>query len=134
MSSDVSNDRIVRSMLVLLIALVVVVPLLMLLTMAVSGGWSTNDYDFGMMHSWAGGWGIMMIVPVGAVLILVLILLITVTDRPSQVVPTTLAFNPHISSSETPASDPVSVLNLRLARGEVSLQEYAKIRDELNRR
>lgn len=132
--TDISNERFTRSVIMLLVALVIVVPVVMILAMAAAGGWSDSGYDYGMMGSWAGGWGLMMIVPVGVVLLLIVILIIAVTDRPSSVVSVPVAYPPQPLSSERAASDPQSMLDMRLARGELSIEEYTRIKSELNRR
>ena len=77
---------------------------------------------YGMM-GWGWGWGVMMIVPLG---ILVLIVLVAAGAFAPRAV--TLAYLP----SAPPPSAAFEILNARYARGEISREEYLRMRTDLD--
>ena len=131
---DESSDaRLYRTLLVLLIALLVAVPVLMLLMMGLVGG-SHFQTGSGMMGDWGGDWGWMMIIPVVAVIVIVLVL-VAIAARDS-------GEHPHLHNSQyfpqyqppvQSGSDAISVLDRRLASGEITVEEYSRIKDQLTR-
>jgi uncharacterized membrane protein len=74
-------DRTMRAIVVLFVVAIVAIPVLMLVAMGLDG-WD-ND-SVGMMGSWGGAWGLMMVIP-GAVFLVVLLVIVlaVLSDRPA---------------------------------------------------
>ncbi|OGS41499.1 MAG: hypothetical protein A3K67_01455 [Euryarchaeota archaeon RBG_16_62_10] len=117
---------------VLILLLVVAVPAVMLLSMGVFGG-TSSDTHWGMMSFSGGGW-LLMAVPV-AIVIILLILLGTSEPRGS---PTAGPAYPVQYQGYPPGTsqrvDAFAILDRRLASGEISLEEYGRIKAELVKR
>lgn len=128
-----SDARLHRTLLVLLIALLVAVPVLMLLTMGLAGG-SHFQTGSGMMGDWGGGWGWMMIIPVVAVIATVLVLvLIAAGDSSEHPHSHMTQYYPQYQSPIQSGSDATSILDRRLASGEITVDEYGRIKDQLTK-
>jgi len=132
--STETDDRLLSTLLVLLLVLFVVVPGIMFIAMALTGHWGTSGW--GMMGSWNGGWLWMALVPIAAVIVVVLIIVALASDRSEG------AFRRSQQSSvqvypqyqaNWQTNDALSILNRRLAAGEISTEEYNKIRSELTK-
>jgi uncharacterized membrane protein len=127
MATIENQHRPVNWLVLLVVALVVVVAVGMVLAMAFADNSPSSDGDFGMMGSWGGAWGLMMIVPIGVVILIIVVLVIALTDRPA-------VYSPPYSPAPPWSGDARSVLDRRLAGGEVTVEEYNRIKDELTRR
>ena len=80
---------------------------------------------YGMM-GWGTGWGLMfMTVPLLLVLLLILVVGALSPSHPIYAPPTDLP---------SPPSAGIEVLNARYARGEITRDEYLRIREDLNGR
>jgi uncharacterized membrane protein len=128
-----SDTRLYRTLLVLLIALLVAVPVIMVLMMGLVGG-SHLQTGWGMMGDWGGGWGWMMIIPVVAVIAIVLVL-VAIAARDSNEHPQSHMTQcyPNYQPPLQSGSDAASILDRRLASGEINVEEYNRIKDQLTR-
>ncbi len=127
------EDRTIRTLLVILLVVIVAVPILMLISMGLTG-WNNDGY--GMMGSWGGGWGLMMAIPGAVILIVILaIILAALSDRPAgqnrAAVPYPPQFYPPAAPVSGTSSDSMAILDRRLASGEVTVEEYGRIKSEL---
>lgn len=129
------NDRPLHLLLVVLILLLIGVPAVMLIAMSLSGSWDHSGFD---MMGWSGGGlGLIMIAPVGIIIAVVIIILVAVSDRPSStggVVPHQAPYYPPYSPVPPSGSDSLAILDRRLASGEISIEEYTRIKAELLKR
>lgn len=130
------EDRTMRAIVVLLVVAIVAVPVIMLVAMGLTG-WDRDG--IGMMGSWGGGWGLMMAIPGAVLLALVLIIiLVAISDRPGPQtrsnVPYPAQFYTPVSQFPGVSSDALSILDRRLASGELSIEEYNKVKSELSKR
>lgn len=93
--------------------------------MVVFGVLSTSTYGgyYGMMGSGAWGWGIVMMAVPAFILVLVLFAALGGLGERTTYVP--------YPSPIPPPADAVEVLDQRYARGEVTQQEYQRIRADL---
>lgn len=121
-----NQDKTLTNLLVILLVLVFVVPAAVFALVALTGLW--GDGSFGMMDWWGGGMGLMMLVPGGVVLLIIIVLILAVLDRPGQTTPTYPA-QYYASYQPPPAEDPLAILDRRLAAGEISVEEYNRIRN-----
>jgi len=128
-----NQHRHVNWLVLLIVALVVIVPVGMVLAMAFADNSPSSDGDFGMMGSWGGAWGLMMIVPIAVVVLIIIVLVMVLTDRPAVQTYSSTCFPPYAPSPPW-SGDARSVLDRRLAAGEVTVEEYNRIKDELTRR
>jgi uncharacterized membrane protein len=107
----------------------------MLIAMAFTGSWDRSGFD---MMGWSGGGlGLLTIAPIGIIIAIVIIILVAMSDRPSSTggaVPYQIQSYPPYSSVHLSSSDPMSILDRRLASGEVSIEEYNRIKAELLKR
>lgn len=102
-----------RTLLWVVVALIVAFGVLGVIMSFAMGTWG---YSMGgMMGIGVGWWGLMMVVP-ALVLVLILLAVLGVFDR-----------------SYEPSQGAREVLDLRLARGEISLEEYRRLREEVRR-
>ena len=131
--NECSDARSYRTLLVLLIALLVAVPVLMLLMMGLVGG-SHFQTGSGMMGDWGGDWGWMMIIPVVAVIAIVLVL-VSIVARDSSEHPHShmTQYYPQYPTPVQSGSDATSILDRRLASGEITVEEYSRIKDQLTK-
>ena len=133
----VSNeDRTMRTLVTLLVILIVVVPVVMFMAMGLAG-WDHSGT--GMMGSWGGGWGLMMAIPGAILLVIILIIvLVAISDRPGHPgqsnVPYSAQFYPPVPPFSGISSDALSVLDRRLASGEISIEEYNRVKGEIMKR
>ena len=133
----VSNeDRTMSTLVTLLVILIVVVPVVMFIAMGIAG-W--NHSGFGMMGSWGGGWGLMMAIPGAILLVIILIIvLVAISDKPGHLgqsnVPYPAQFYPPVPPFSGISSDALSVLDRRLASGEISIEEYNRVKGEIMKR
>lgn len=119
----------------MLIVLLIGVPAVMLIAMAFTGSWDHSGFD---MMGWSGGGlGLIMIAPVGVILAVVIIILVAMSDRPSStggVVPYQAPYYPPYPPVPSSSSDSLAILDRRLASGEISIEEYTRIKVELLKR
>lgn len=115
-----SNQRI-SSLGWLGIALVVAIGL-----MIVFGALSTFTYGgyYGMMGSGAWGWGLVMMAVPGVILVLILVAVLGGLGERGGYAPYPVPV--------PPATTPFGVLEERYARGEISREEYLRIREDLS--
>jgi uncharacterized membrane protein len=129
------NDRPLNLLLVVVIVLLVGVPVVMLVAMAFTGSWDHSGFD---MMGWSGGGlGLMMIGSVGLIIVVVIIILVAISDRPSStggVVPHQAQYYPPYAPVPPSNSDSLTILDRRLASGEISIEEYNRIKAELLKR
>jgi uncharacterized membrane protein len=122
-------------LLVVLIVLLIGVPAVMLIAMAFTGSLDHSGFD---MMGWSGGGlGLMMIAPIGIIVAVVIIIMVAVSDRPSStggVVPLQAPYYPPYSPVPPSGSDSSAILDRRLASGEISIEEYTRIKVELLKR
>jgi uncharacterized membrane protein len=129
------NDRPLDLLIVVLIVLLIGVPIVMLTAMALTGSWDHSGFD---MMGWSGGGiGLFMIAPIGIIIAVVIIILVAMSDRPSStggVVPYQAQSYPPYPPVPQSSSDSLAILDRRLASGEVSIEEYNRIKTELLKR
>jgi len=129
------NDRHLDLLIVVLIVLLIGVPAVMLIAMALTGSWDHSGFD---MMGWSGGGlGLMMLAPLGIITAIVVIILVAMSDRPystGRVVPYQPPYYPPYSPVPPSSSDSLAILDRRLASGEMSIEEYARIKAELQKR
>jgi uncharacterized membrane protein len=134
---DGSNeDRTMKTLVTLLVVLIVVVPVIMFLAMGVAG-W--DHTGIGMMGSWGGGWGLMMVIPGALLLVIILIIvLVAVSDKPGHRtqsnVPYPAQYYPPVPPFPGVSNDVLSILDRRIASGEISIDEYNKVKSEIMKR
>lgn len=117
------TNRKTSTLLWLVIALVISVA-----AMAIIGAltFSGTDNSYGMMGGGDWGWGMAFMAVPAIILILIIVVAIGGLDeRP--------AYNTY-PVYVPPQSSPIDILNQRLARGEVSQEEYDRIRTKLGQR
>ncbi len=121
--SEVSN-RSVRWLVILMVALLaIVIAVMALMATTVHNG---NDYDFGMMGSFGGSWWLMMLIPAVIIIAIVVVLLIGLSEHPA-------VHAPVYAQSPPPQMEPLAILDRRLASGEISVEEYTRLKNELTR-
>lgn len=131
-----AEDRTVWTILGLIVVVIVAVPVVMLVAM----GFARSDNDgFGMMGSWGGGWGLIMVIPGAILLVLILIvILVAISDRPVHPTPSSIPYPTQYYPPVTPfpgvSSDALSLLDRRLASGEISIEEYNRVKSEIMKR
>ena len=130
-----SNDRPLNLLIAVLIVLLIGVPALMMIAMALTGSWDHSGFD---MMGWSGGgFGLMMIAPFGIIIAVVIIILVAMSDRPSStggVMSYQAQSYPPYPPVPPSNSDSLAILDRRLASGEVSIDEYNRIKAELLKR
>ena len=86
---------------------------------------SSGGAYYGMMGGGGGWWLAIMLIPVALVVLLVLVLggALSPHERSMAYLPT--------ASYPGPASSALDILNARYARGEISQEEYLRIRSDL---
>ena len=86
---------------------------------------STNGGYYGMMGSGAWGWGILMMAVPGIILILILVAVIGGLGERGPYAPYPVAATPYWT--------PIDLLAERYVRGEISREEYLRMREDLAR-
>ena len=108
---------------------------MMLVAMSVTGSWDHSGFD---MMGWSGGGlGLMMIAPLGIIIAIVVVILVAMSDRPYStggVVPYQAPYYTPYSPVSPSGSDSLAILDRRLASGEMSIEEYTRIKAELLKR
>jgi uncharacterized membrane protein len=133
----VSNeDRTMRTLVTLLVILIVVVPVVMFIAMGLAG-WDHSG--IGMMGSWGGGWGLMMAIPGAILLVIILIIvLVAISDKPGHQaqsnVPYPVQYYPPVPPFPGVSTDALSILDRRMASGEISIEEYNRMKSEMMKR
>ena len=119
------EDRLLSAVVVLMIALLIAVPVLMIVVMA-SG--LLGDTGLGMMEDLGGTWWV-VVIPVFGLLALALVLLL-ILGRPAG------GPLPPVPYPAFPAKqeEPLAILDRRLASGEITLDEYLRVREHLTRK
>ena len=110
---------------ILLIALLIAVPVLMITIMAL-GGFGT--FGSRMMEGFGNSWWI-IIMPIFGLLIIALVLLL-ILGRPQGGPLPPVPYPPFPAKQE----EPLTILDRRLASGEISLDEYLRLREHLTRK
>lgn len=100
---------------------------LAIVIMAVFGVLSMNNYGgyYGMMGTGAWGWGIVMMAVPGVLLIVILLAALGGLGERSASVP--------YGGYVPPAASALGVAEARYARGEISREDYLRIREDLTR-
>jgi len=133
----VSNeDRTMRTLVTLLVILIVVVPVVMFIAMGFAG-WDHSG--IGMMGSWGGGLGLMMAIPGAILLVIILIIvLVAISDKPGHQaqsnVPYPVQYYPPVPPFPGVSTDAMSIMDRRLASGEISIEEYNRMKSEIMKR
>lgn len=100
---------------------------LAIVIMAVFGVLSMNNYGgyYGMMGTGAWGWGVLMMAVPGVLLIIILLAALGgLGERPMPV--------PY-AAYPAPSPTALGVLEARYARGEISREDYLRMREDLTR-
>lgn len=103
----------------LAVALVVAIAL-----MAVLGSWAMGTYGgyYGMMGSGSWGWAMLMMGIPAVILVVILLAALGGLREP-------VAYQ----ASASPAQQPLEIVEQRYARGELTREDYLKLRDDLTR-
>lgn len=131
-----NEDRTMRTLVTLLVILIVVVPVVMFIAMGLAG-WDHSGT--GMMGSWGGGWGLMMAIPGALLLVIILIIvLVAISDKPGRQaqsnVPYPVQYYPPVPPFPVVSTDAMSIMDRRLASGEISIEEYNRMKSEILKR
>lgn len=119
------EDRLLTGLVVVLIALLLAIPVAMIIIMAL-GGFGT--YGFEMMQDMGTSWWTVAIPAVGLLVIAILLVIILGSPRRGPLPP--VPYPPYFPVQE----EPLAILDRRLASGEISLDEYLRLREHLTRR
>jgi uncharacterized membrane protein len=119
------EDRLLSAVVVLLIALLIAVPVLMIIIMALGG---FGSYGFNMMESLGNSWWI-IVIPVFGLLAIALVLLL-ILGRPQGGPLPPLPYPAFPAKQE----EPLAILDRRLASGEITIDEYLKLREHITRK
>lgn len=119
----------------MIIALLIGVPAVMLVAMALTGSWDHSGFN---MMGWSGGGlGLIMAAPVAIIIAILIIILVAISDRPSSiggVAPYQAPYSPTYPPVPPPSSDSLTILDRRLASGEISIEEHNRIKAVLLKR
>lgn len=130
-----TNDRPLQLLIIAIIALLIAVPAVMLIAMALTGSWDHSGFN---MMGWSGGgFGLFMLAPIGIIVAIVIIILVAMSDRPSSTsgaVPYHAQPYPPYQTVPPSSSDSLAILDRRLASGEVTIEDYNRIKSELLKR
>lgn len=110
---------------VILIVLLIAVPVFMIVVMA---GGLLGDTGFDMMEGIGGSWWV-IVMPVFGLLAIALVLLL-ILGRPQGGPLPPVPYPPFPAVQEKP----LAILDRRLASGEITLDEYLKVREHLDRK
>ena len=118
------EDRLLSAVVLMLIALLIAVPVVMVIIMAF-GGFGTDGVH--MMDSFGDGWWIIVVPVVG--LLVIAVVLILILSRPEGPLPP-VPYPPFPGRQE----EPLAILDRRLASGEISVDEYLRLREHLTKK
>jgi len=116
------EDRLLSGIVIVLITLFIAVPVIMIVIMALGG---FGDYGFNMMESMGNSWWI-IVIPVFGLLAIALVLLL-ILGRPAGGPLPPVPYPPFPTNPE----EPMAILDRRLASGEITLDEYLKLREHI---
>ena len=119
------EDRLLSAVVVLLIGLLIAVPILMIIAMATG---LLGDTGFHMMEGIGGSWWV-IVIPVFGLLAIALVLML-ILGRPEGGPLPPVPYPPFPAKQE----EPLAILDRRLASGEITLDEYLKVREHLTRK
>ena len=119
------EDRFLSSIVIVLIALLIAIPVLMITVMALGGFGSFGQQ---MMDDMGGSW-LVIVMPVFGLLVIALVLLL-ILGRPEGGPLPPVPYPPFPAKQE----EPLAILDRRLASGEIGLDEYLRLRDHLTRK
>ncbi len=119
------EDRLLSAVVVLLIGLLIAVPVLMIIVMALGG---LGDFGFHMMEGIGGSWWV-IVIPVFGLLAIALVLLL-ILGRPQGGPLPPVPYPPFPAKQD----EPLAILDRRLASGEITLDEYLRVREHLTRK
>lgn len=119
------EDRLLSAVVVLLIGLLIAVPVLMTIVMALGG---LGDFGFHMMEGIGGSWWV-IVIPVFGLLAIALVLLL-ILGRPQGGPLPPVPYPPFPAKQD----EPLAILDRRLASGEITLDEYLRVREHLTRK
>lgn len=117
------DQRLILAIVVVIIALVVILPLMM---WAAAGAWMESWGFPNMMGGWWPLVGLGMGLPL--IIIVVILLIIMREERQNVPIPPPPPIYPPVTPPQTAA---LQVLEMRYARGELSREEYWRMREEL---
>ncbi len=121
------EDSLLSGVVIALIVVIVAIPVIMMV-LIVSG--SLGSYGFHMMENFGGSWWIIMLPIFGLLAIALIMLLILGRPREGPL--------PPVPYPPFPAEDkdkgPLDILNRRLASGEISLDEYLRLREHITKK
>lgn len=133
-----SQNKTVRWLIILLVALVVIVPVGMAIGMYSAGNGTAGDTRLGMMDSFGGGWWVVMLIPVIVIVLILVVLISLIMEEPTQMAPPVQTYpaqyNPQYGAQNMRADEPQAILDRRLASGEMGVDEYNRLKDELRKR
>ena len=116
------HDRLLIVLIAVVVVLAIGIPMVILMTAGPMDSWM--DSHFGMMGEWGGAWILMMVIPIVIVIVLIFVLLYAFREH-RTLPPQTYAPMPPVGG------DALAILDRRLASGEVSIDEYNRIRQQL---
>ncbi len=119
------HDRLLIALIAIVVVLAIGIPMAILMTAGPMDSWM--DSHFGMMGEWGGAWVLMMIVPIVVVIVLVFVLVYALREDRTLPPPTYAPIAP-------PSGDARAILDRRLASGEISIDEYNRIMEQLTGR
>ena len=118
------EDRLLSAVVVMLIALLIAVPILMIILMA-AGVLGNTGFD--MMDMGGSWWAI--VIPAFGLLAIALVLLL-ILGRPAGGPLPPVPYPPFPAHQD----EPLAILDRRLASGEITLDEYLKVREHLTKK
>ena len=119
------EDRLLSAIVVLLIALLIAIPILIITIIALGG---LGTFGVHMMQTVGDNW-LVIVIPVFGLLAIALILLLML-GRPNEGPLPPVPYPPFPSSQE----EPLTILDRRLASGEINLDEYLRLREHLTKK
>lgn len=117
------DQQLIMAVVIIVLVLATIVPLLM---WATANAWMEN---WGFPSTMTGWWGIMgLTMGLPLIIIVVILLIIMREERQNIPIPPPPPVYPPVTPPQTPA---LQVLEMRYARGELSREEYWRMREEL---